>query len=75
MTDPDLLAAAIAACGASNRGFALRVLSIADSSVRRVLVGTRRLNGTERIVCRAIVAHPEIVSFLMDASADNGAVK
>lgn len=69
MTDPELLAAAIDASGEKKQTFAVRILGIAGSSVRRVLSGDRQLNATERIVCTAIIADPS-VALILAAAAD-----
>lgn len=70
MTDTELLIAAIAASGESNQGFARRVLGVDGSAVRKVLRGDRPLNASERILCTAVVADPNVTPMLM-AAADS----
>lgn len=68
-TDVELLTAAIAASGLSDRRFAFEVLDVDERSVRRWLAEDRSLPGTVRVVCKAIVADPSVAEILRTANA------
>lgn len=66
--DAALLAAAIDAATDGNRTAFGRLLGHSDgATVRRWLRADRALPATERRLCRAIVAHPEIALWLSEA--------
>jgi len=58
--DRELLAAAIAATGLTERQFALRVMRSNPSTVGRWLAGERAILGPAAQLCRAILAHPRL---------------
>lgn len=58
-----LVVAAMQAAGYdSARGFALEVLDVDERTLRRWLASERGMSGTTKQLCRAIIAHPEIVA-------------
>lgn len=64
MSDAGLLRAALGATGYSTRRLALRVLAIDDGTARRILRGEGALNGTARLLCRALVQRPTLARTL-----------
>lgn len=70
MNDAELLSAAIESSGLSARRFAVDVLGVADRTLYRWLDG-RDLDraASVRIVCKAIILRPELVSELVQAHA------
>jgi hypothetical protein len=66
--DIELLTAAIQVSGLSARRFAMEVLGVDERSVRRWLAGDRELQATARVVCRAIIARPQLAQELSDVT-------
>ncbi len=69
MNDQELLVAAIKAAGygESSRRFAFEVLGIKERGIRYWLAGEREMHATARIVCRAIIANPDLADALVRA--------
>lgn len=75
MTDQEILSAAVTASGHTVRGFAVEVIDLDERKAFRILKGEAALSGTARVICRAIIARPELAAELAQVLREAGPVK